>query len=204
VVSILPAGFEVLVLPVVGAPPVTHIRSTLLMSSQVTLREAGLFERYLQHLPRPLHEQITQLGAPCWLPLEIGVAHYEACDQLGLSEAQVLAMASRVSMHREGSFLGIALNLARGAGITPLTVFKQSPRLWARGFMGGALGGVQLAPKELRVEVAGWPCAQIAYCRHALRGLYLGVAKLLCREAEARELPASTTSDRMAFQLSWD
>src|SRR5262245_19735512 len=86
---------------------VTHIRSTLLMSPQATLREAALYDRYVALLPESRREQITQLGAPTWLPLSTGLVHYQACDQLGLDEEAVISMAQRVAMHREGSFLGV-------------------------------------------------------------------------------------------------
>lgn len=173
------------------------------MASQATLRDAGLFERYVTHLPADYREEIVQLGAPAWLPLELGLAHYQACQELGLREAQVVEMAQRVSMHREGSFLGVALNLARGSGISPLTVFKQGPRLWSRAFMGGAIGGTQLGPKELRLDVVGWPCARIPYCRYALRGICLGLAKLLSREAYARSVPAPSGTENLSLLLSW-
>lgn len=172
------------------------------MSSQVTLREQGLFERYVEQLPREVHHDILQLGAPSWLPLRLGMAHYEACQRLGLTEEQVVEIARRVAMHREGTFLGVALNLARGAGITPLTVSRQLPRLWGRAFTGGAIHGIELGPKELRIEAEGWPCAHIPYCRYAFRGLCLGVAKLLSREAYVKVLP-QTTEGCVALQVSW-
>ena len=95
-----------------SAKQVTHIRSTLLMSSQTTLREHGLFERYASLLPADVRQEILQLGAPSWLPLRLGMAHYQACQLLALDEDQVVEIAKAVAMHREGSFLGIALNLA--------------------------------------------------------------------------------------------
>jgi hypothetical protein len=185
-----------------GLKRTTHIRSTLLMSSQTTLHEEGLYDRYVSLLPSDRRDDIMQLGAPCWLPLSVGIAHYEACDQLGLSEAKVVAMAQRVAMHREGSFLGVALNIARGAGVTPWSIFKQVPRIWSRGFMGGAVGGTKLGPKELRLEIVGWPCARIPYLRHAMRGLTLGVVKLVSRDAYVKALVADAP-DSVCYQVSW-
>jgi hypothetical protein len=167
---------------------VTHIRSTLLMSSQTTLRDVGLYDRYL--------------SAPAWLPLSLGIAHYRACDQLGLSDEEAVAMAMRLAMNRQGSFLGIALNLARGVGVSPWTIAKQIPKMWARAFMGGAIGGTKLGPKELRLEIAGWPFADIAWTRNALNGLTLGVLKLTCREAYVRTLPLEHSA-AVAYQISW-
>jgi hypothetical protein len=181
---------------------VTHIRSTLLMSSQTTLRETGLYDRYRLLLPAYMHDQILQLSAPTWLPLSLGIAHYSACDQLGLSDKEAVAMATRLAMNRRGSFLGIALNLACGAGATPWTIAKQIPKMWARAFMGGAIGGTKLGPKELRLEIAGWPLADISWTRNAVNGLVLGVLKLTCREAYVRTLPSERPAEA-AYQISW-
>jgi hypothetical protein len=185
--------------------PVTHIRSTLVMASQEKLRQEGLFERYLTELPSAYSAELAQLGAPCWLPLAQGVAHYAACDAIGLSEPAVLALAQRVSMQGEGTFLGVAANIARGAGVTPWTLAQQAPRIWARGFMGGAVGCVRLGPKEMRLDVANWSCATIPYCRWAFRGLVLGAIKLVSREAYVREvhLPTLSASHDLALQVSW-
>jgi hypothetical protein len=193
-----------------GLPPrasikaVSHVRSTIVLASQARLRQEGLLERYLMHLPGAYSAELAQLGAPCWLPLTSGMAHYMACDALGLSEAAVVAMAQRMSMHGEGTFLGVAANIARGAGVTAWTLARQAPRIWARGFMGGAVGCTKLGPKELKLEVVGWPCARIPYCRWAIRGLTLGVFKLISREAYVRDLRTSLTpSDDIALQVSW-
>lgn len=191
-----------------GLPPraaiklVSQVRSTIVLASQARLREVGLFERYLTHLPSAYSTELAQLGAPCWLPLEFGVAHYEACDALGLPEADVVAMAQRLAMHADGTFLGVAANIARGTGVTIWTLARQAPRIWARGWVGGAVGCTKLGPKELKLEIVGWPCAGISYSRWGMRGLTLGVAKLISREAYVRELRTSSRND-MTLQVSW-
>jgi hypothetical protein len=180
----------------------THIRSTLLMSSQATLRSEMLFDRYWQALGSDVREELTQLGAPSWMPLRVGLAHYQACDELALSDEQVVAMCERVSASREGTFLGVAMNLARGAGVTPHTMAAHAPRIWTRAFMGGAIRGTQLGPKDLRVDIERWPFARIPYCRHAVRGLCLGLAKLVVRTAYAKPLPGGDR-DSVSLLLSW-
>jgi hypothetical protein len=74
--------------------------------------------------------------------------------------------------------------------------------MWTRAFTGGSIRGVELGPKEVRIEAYGWPCAHIPYCRHAFRGLCLGVAKLLSREAYVKVLP-QRIDDSVALQVSW-
>jgi hypothetical protein len=183
---------------------VTHIRSTVVLASQARLRQEGLFTRYLAHLPAAHVAELAELGAPRWLPVASGFAHYAACDAIGLPEAAVVEMSQRLSMQGDGRFLGVAANIARGTGVTPWTLARQGPRIWSRAFMGGAIGCTKLGPKELRLELARWSCLRIPYCRWAIRGLALGTLKLVAREAYARELRASATpSDDIALQVSW-
>src|SRR6187200_1557807 len=89
--------------------PATKVKSTLIMSSLKTLRDDGLFDDYLQHLLPEAKDTILELAAPSWLPIDIALAHYGACDQLGLTPAQVTDMAQRVAMQAQGTFLGIAI-----------------------------------------------------------------------------------------------
>src|SRR5262245_61558213 len=132
---------------------VSQVRSTILMASQTRLREVGHFERYVAQLTPTHRTTLLELAAPCWLPISVGFAHYAACDALGFSEREVVALAENISMQGQGTFLGIAANLARGVGVTPLTLVPQAPRIWARGFMGGSFVATQTGPKDLRLDI---------------------------------------------------
>ena len=44
-----------------------------------------------------------------WLPMHLGVAHYEACDQLRLSNADLLAMGEGVGRQSQESALSLAV-----------------------------------------------------------------------------------------------
>lgn len=188
-----------------ATPAVSQVRSTILMASQRRLREVGHYERYAAQLSPPHKATLLELAAPCWLPIAVGFAHYTACDALGVPEREVVAAAQNLAMHGQGTFLGIAANVARGAGVTPWTLAAQAPRLWARAFSGGSCAAAELGPKDLRVEVTGWSCATIPYCRWAFRGLVLGLVKLVAREAHVRELRFSALrpAHEITLQVSW-
>src|SRR4051812_48379355 len=64
--------------------PTERFRSTWLASSLRSLRERGLIDAYVQHLPREHHEAILSSVAGTWLPIATGMAHYRACDALSL------------------------------------------------------------------------------------------------------------------------
>ncbi len=193
-----------LVFPDGKAPPTTQIRSTLIMSSQKTLRDAGVFAEY-EALLEPAHrEALLETSTPRWMDIELGLAHYRACDGLGLGANRVVEMGQQVASQRRGTFLGVAVNLAAGIGVTPWTIVAQADRIWRRGFIGGAMGSVKTGEKEARIEIAGWPCASYGYCRNAVRGIVLGVVGLLSPQASVHELTGLPNRDTaIAYRLIW-
>jgi hypothetical protein len=182
---------------------VTHIRSTLIMSSQKTLRDAGFYEKYDALLAPEHRQEVLTATTPRWLDLAVGMAHYQACDDLGLGVNQVVDLGQAIGSQRKGTFLGVAVNLASGLGVTPWTALAQTDRIWRRGWLGGAMRAQKVNDQEARVEVVGWPCARIPYCRHALRGLMLGVAQLLAPQAFVHEIHALQRDASLAYRLTW-
>ncbi|MEY4550482.1 MAG: hypothetical protein RL685_6677, partial [Pseudomonadota bacterium] len=65
--------------------PITAIRSTLITSSLASLRLRDLLPQYEAAQQSAHRETILRCVAGEWLPLEVGFAHYRACDALGLS-----------------------------------------------------------------------------------------------------------------------
>jgi hypothetical protein len=107
-------------------------------------------------------------------------------------------------MKSQGTFLGVALNIARGVGVTPWTVMGQTRRIWERGFVGGAIAVFKLGPYDARLEIVAWPPARIEYCRHAFRGLAHGVCLLLSKMATVREVtPSVPVGDGVAYRINW-
>src|SRR3954470_3313458 len=75
----------------------TQFRSTWLTSSLRALRERQLLDPYFAHLPRSLHETVRASVAGTWLPIDVALAHYEACDSLKLPLSEQLAMGREVT-----------------------------------------------------------------------------------------------------------
>src|SRR6478609_3254903 len=75
----------------------THVRGTLLASSIQSLRSRGLFERYSAMLSHNYRDRVLNSVAGEWLDTEIALAHYSACDALGLSVEEQIAMRRDVS-----------------------------------------------------------------------------------------------------------
>lgn len=186
-----------------SVPIATSFRSTWLSSSLRALRERRLLDRYLAHLPNEHHESVLSTIAGVWLPTEVATAHYQACDALGLSVEEQLAIGEEVGKHAQGTVLGTAVRLAREAGVTPWTIIARFPQVWARVWVGGGVAVFKLGPKDARLEIAGWPCASIPYLRTAMRGVTGGLIGLFCNKAFVTPIPKLCTATALAYRFSW-
>lgn len=198
---------EVLVpLPGGGRPGValaTSFRSTWLSSSLRALRERHLLDGYLAHLPKQHHEIVLSTVVGVWLPIEIAIAHYAACDALALEPTEIIEIGREATNHVHGTLLATFVRLAKGAGVTPWTVMVRLQELWNRVWVGGGVSVTKLGPKEARLEIVGWPCASSPYCRIAVRGVITAVTDLFCNRSYAREIPSLTSSTSLGFVVSW-
>jgi hypothetical protein len=184
-------------------PLVTHFRSTWLVSSVTALRARGLLEPYLAALPARFHDDVIAPVAGVWLPVEVAVAHYEACEKLRLALDEQLAIGRSVTEFVHKTSFSLAIRLVKEAGVTPWALMLQQKRLWQRVWRGGDVAVFKLGPKEARVEAVGWPCSHVPYCRTALRGVLLGQTELFCKKAFVREIPALCTSTSLAYRIAW-
>ena len=184
-------------------PPTQRFRSTWLSSSLRSLRERNLLDRYLTILPAQHHEAVLNSIVGVWLPVEVAVAHYSACDalQIGVGEAVTIGREATNRVH--GTVLSTFVRLAKGAGVTPWTVLVRLQELWGRIWLGGGVKVVKLGPKEARIEIASWPCAASGYCRAAMRGVIPGVTDLFCQKSYANEITPLTTKSSLGYLLSW-
>jgi hypothetical protein len=189
-------------LPRAQIEPATHYRSTWIVSSLQSLRAAGHFDRYVVLLPVEMKSEILDAVAGVWMPMPIARAHYLACDALGLSSDEQLAMGASVGERAQGNVLSTVVRAARGAGVTPWTIIVQFQRLYARGCDGGAVAAFKIGPKDARVEFVGCELFDIDYFRHAFRGILLGIMSLFCKKAYVHETPKHGRGE-VTFHVQW-
>jgi hypothetical protein len=182
---------------------VTQFRSAWLRSSLRSLRAHGLVDRYLAFLPANLHDTVMGSAIGVWLPGEISVFHYAACEKLNLDVTLQIAIGAEVALRVHGTILSIAVKLAHEAGATPWTVLAQFGKLWGYIWVGGAVSVSKLGPKEARLEVIGWPCSQFAYCRNGILGVTQGLIQLFCSKVYVREVPKLCTSTSLGYRIAW-
>jgi hypothetical protein len=183
-------------------PRASSVRSTWIASSLRGLREHGHLDRYFSLLPETFHESVRDT-AGVWLPVEVAMAHYEACDRLGLSSSEVFELGVAATRSAHSGVVNVLRKLAGGAGATPWSLFAQLQRLWEKSWIGGAVGVTKLGPKEARVEFVQFPPAVYRQCRVGILGVGVGMAEMFTVKAYAKEIPELNTPMSMGIRLSW-
>jgi hypothetical protein len=183
--------------------PATAARSTLIASSLKSIRERGLLDRYLLLLDPVWREPLMQAVAGVWLPIDAGVAHYQACGALGLTSAEQFAIGREVGERVNGTFLAAMVRAAKTVGVTPWNALGYSGRLYARVFAGGGICVSRVGPKEALCEIVRNPVAGVPYFRSALRGVYTVACELFCAKAYVHEVAARVTETSCSMRMSW-
>ncbi len=186
-----------------GAPALDSVRSTLIGSSVLSLRGRGLEARYLALLDPRHRDAILYTPAGIWLPIEVALAHYAACDRLELPAHDILAIGSDVAKVTQKSVLASVLRIAKEVGATPWTLYANCDKYWARIFHGSAVGIYKLGPKEARVEIVACGLCASAYWRTGLRGLLGAVSEPFAQKVYVRVLAALATSTTCGYRVSW-
>lgn len=178
---------------------VTQVRGALIASSLSTLRERDLFARYEQLLEPAHREQVLYCLAASWVPVEVVMAHYRACDAMGLTERELEALGNDVSKRIMGTFLATMVRSARSvASSIPL---RQYPRLWDRLLVGGSCKVRLFGPKDARIESNGVPMFTYRYFRAGYAGLVRGASLMFRTAAHVRVRGGSDES--LVLDLSW-
>jgi hypothetical protein len=185
---------------------VTDIRGVLLHARIGLLKSAGHFEHYLAHLPLCHQDAVLNALASSWVPVAAGVAHFEALESMGLSDAQLARIAEPHGASLFDSlFTTVVRGVARQTGAEGVwAAVKQADRIWTRMYYGGACRVTQVGPKDAVIEISGLPYAQlrtyrVTYCSF-LRGMF-GVVTKTCVIKIAPE--PEPRPDRLAVSVSW-
>jgi hypothetical protein len=183
--------------------PARHARSTILLGSQAAVRDAGRFEEYAALLRPTARDQLLNLVAGAWVPIELAAAHYEACEALGFPTDQQVQNGKATFDKTNVTLLGTVIRVAREAGVTPWGVVPHFQRFWERGYDGGGIGVWKTGPKEARMDIVRVPLNDSRYYRNAVRGLSIGVFGLFCAKAYSVERPGSRTPGSISLRIQW-
>jgi hypothetical protein len=185
-------------------PTATHCRSTLLISSMQAVKRHGHYDRYVRAIdPRRL-DSILSSAAGVWIPIDVGVAHYAACDALDLSADETLAIGGEVVRALQKTFIGsVVRSASSGMGISPLTGLEKFTSVRARSIKGGGARVVRCGPKDVRIEFKGEPFAAIRYFRIAYRGFIQAGCEFFSRRVVVAELEAFRSATTLGYRIAW-
>lgn len=182
-----------------------RIRSTLLTSSLQSLRARSLYERYQAALSPEYRELVLNCVAGQWLPLEVGEAHYRACDSLGLSVDEQVGIGRDVSKRIHETFLAVAARMAKTVGVTPWPLLAKGNVLYGRLFDAGGMQVTRVAAKAARIEIAGLPLLDNTYFRNGVLGVYAAGVELVGSQVSTRTVSAESTNygRRTVIRADW-
>jgi len=183
---------------------VTHVRSTLLQSSLATLRRTGLIDRWRTLISPQLARELEETLGPSWVDVELAVAHYAACDGLGLSTSEIDAIGQQVGDHLQNVLVSLSARTARAAGLDVRHAVMAFEKLFGRVFQGGSLGVFQTGPKDLLVELKGVRLTSSYYFRTAYLGHLRSAAKFVgTRAFYAKPARLDPVSDTFIVSVAW-
>ncbi len=186
-----------------AGPLVVQVRGSLIVSSLQTLRELSLFERYVKGLASEHRDPILFALASSWLPAELAMAHYGACEAMQLPEAELIMIGEHVAGRIMGTFLGTLMRSSRqmGASASPLIPLRQYHRLWDRLLLGGGCTVRSSGLKDVTIESRGVPMFRYRYFRVAYTGLIKGAGLLFAKNVFTRIRHANDSS--LTIDASW-
>ncbi|HEY6876619.1 MAG TPA: hypothetical protein VI299_01320 [Polyangiales bacterium] len=149
----------------------TQIRSTVLQSSLATLRARGHYDDWYGRVDPAVRSEIVESIAPSWMPIQIAIAHYAACEAMTLPMSERMAIGEAVGDRIQGSFMVTLMKSARAAGLNPMILLGQFDRLYARLFQGGSVQLTQTGPKDVDMEIRGLPLCKFVHFRTGFTGV---------------------------------
>ena len=166
-----------------NGPRVAQVRGALIVSSLQTLRELSYFDRYIAHLPTQDRDSVLFALASSWLPVELAMVHYGACEAMELTTDELETIGQHVSTRIMGTFLGTLMRSSRqvGANTSPVIPLRQYHRLWDRLLMGGGCTVRMSGMKDARIESRGVPMFRYQYFRSAYAGLIRGAGLMFSK-----------------------
>jgi hypothetical protein len=181
-------------------PPVTHMRTTVVSTSLLSLRDQGLAEKHRALLSPEMRATLDSLELGSWIPIDVAVRHFEACDRLGLTQADIENVSRRTFARLRGTTLSTIVTLAKVIGVTPWLPISQTDRIFRRVHLGGGVGAWKIGPKEALIEIHGDPLLEIPYYAHANRVTYNFILELFSKVTIVRRLKRP---DCVGYRISW-
>jgi hypothetical protein len=187
-----------------AAGPLTAVRNVLVQASLSQLKVLGHYERYTKLIEPHLLEQLLSSLAPGWIPLDLVLAHYEACEKLALGRDDFDAMGEAVGDRVQDTMLISPAKKERDVDFDLWQGIHALQRVWPRVFKGGSVQIVKVGPKAMLVEELGFVLNRYQYYRHAhLAALRTTYGALGTRITLTRVVTYNAATDEMVVHVAW-
>jgi hypothetical protein len=185
--------------------PLSAVRRMLVQSSIAELKELGLYDRYCSVIdPRTL-AAIMDLIGPGWLPVRLAVAHYQACDDLNLSDKVIEGIGARAGNKMREALLVAGQNRAElSIDPPPWHLVGAFSRMGRRVYAGGSSQYVKLNSKTLQMENVANQLFSVPYYRVAHIGfMRAAFSSLGVRVTEVKLSTYRSDGAQIDVRLSW-
>lgn len=188
-----------------AAGPVTAVRNMILQASLAQLRASGHFERYAALIaPRVLEQLIAMSIVPGWIPIDLVLAHYEACDDLMLTREQFAQMGSAVGERVQETALVSPAKKTRDADYDPWNAVGPLQRMWARIYQGGSVQVVKVGPRAKLLEQRGFQVSRFQYYRQGQMAALRTIHRALGTQTLDTKIESySPARDELVIRVSW-
>jgi hypothetical protein len=193
---------EVLAFPA-SVSPIRHVRSTLLLGSLGAIEQAGYRDRWSSLVRAEVRDALQYAVPGVWMSVEVALAHYSACDGLGLSDDAAAQLGASTFSRVKGTLLGTMLRMAQGTGVTPWTVLPHLQRFWNRAYDGAGIRVVKTGPKDAQIDLIQCALADVGYYRLALAGLLHSVIELFAARGYVRERRGRRPPGTLSLHVQW-
>ncbi len=181
--------------------PVTHVRSSPIVTAQGLLRATGKIEAYTAGLAPEARSNVLGVVPGSWIPVETALAHHRAIDNLRLAPSEQIALATGSGEKMRGALTGTILRMSREVGVTPWVLLPHSQRIWDRLCRGGDISVERVGPKEAVVRMVGLQLFSTSYFRVAIRYVLQSGLSLWCTRGYVTEVAWSPTT--VTFREAW-
>jgi hypothetical protein len=197
-------GREIIIAHLPDIRPCTAIRNVVIQSSLAQLQEEGHYERYLKHIDPEKLEELKATFAPGWTPIALAHAHYQACEDIGLTQDEIAKLGQRIGWRLHETTL---VHSAKRNPAPEFDLWEASGalyRVWARTYEGGSCQVVRLGPKDKLVELKGFSLTRYRYYRIAqLHGIGSAYQRFGVKVETLKLVSYNPTGDELTFRFSW-
>jgi hypothetical protein len=200
-----PGRREIIIPYLPDARPTTAVKHVAIHMSLTQLQESGYYERYVALIEPSILVQLHSGLAMSWTPIELALAHYQACENLMLTNEQLAAMGTGVGTRVSERTLVMSSKPSHDGSVDLWNELDAVQRMWARLYQGGNAQVVKIGPKEMLLEVRDFRLTRFHYYRQAqvtfISSAYRATG---ARLTGARLVRYSAARDEVTYRFSWE